>query len=205
MIKNIDIDLLRSFITIHEAKTFVAAAERLERTQSTISQQIKKLEGILGKSVFIRNKRSVALSVNGEILLPYAYKMLKMNDEVINLISSSKITGSVKFGAPEAFTTTHLSDILANFSRYNPKVTLEVDCDLSYNLLEELNKNTLDFILFKRSKEMKNRGTRIWSETLIWACSEPGRFNTENSLPLILPPHPCVYREKILDALEKKK
>lgn len=205
MIRNIDIDLLRAFLTIYEAGSFSHAAERLGRTQSTISQQIKKLEDILGREVFLRNNRSVSLTTEGEVLLSYARQMISMNDEVFGRISQPDICGTVRLGAPEAFATNHLPDVLVQFSKSHPSVALEVHCDLSHNLLEQFDKGDFDIVLIKRDNKTKIHGNKVWKESLIWAGLEKHKFHMDDTVPLILSPFPCVYRSKVVDALDKKK
>jgi DNA-binding transcriptional LysR family regulator len=205
MIRNIDIDLLRSFLTIYEAGSFSHAAEKLGRTQSTISQQIKKLEEILGKDVFIRNNRSVSLTTEGEVLLSYARQMVSINDEVFGRISKPDISGTVKLGAPEAFATNHLPEVLVQFSKSHPSVALEVECDLSHHLLGKFEKGDFDIILIKRDNKTKIHGNKVWHETLVWAGLEKQKFKMGDTVPLILSPIPCVYRSKVVETLDKKK
>ncbi len=205
MIRNVDLDLLRAFITIYEAGSFSHAAERLGRTQSTVSQQIKKLEALLGHDVFLRTNRSVALTTDGEILLPYARQMIALNDEVFGRISQPDISGTVRLGAPEAFATNHLPDVIVQFSKSHPSVALEVICDLSHNLLERFEKGELDLVLIKRDSKTKIYGNKVWREYLVWAGLEKQAFNLGESVPLILSPYPCVYRSKMTNALDKKK
>ena len=204
MTRNIDIDLLRAFLTVYEVGGFSYASERLGRTQSTISQQIKKLEEILGKSVFHRNNRSVHITTEGEVLLPYARKMISMNDEMIGRISSPNIKGIVRLGAPEAFAANHLPRVLVQFSKSHPSVELEVTCDLSHNLLDQFERGEYDIVLLKRDNKTKVHGQKIWRESLVWAGLERQTFHMNDIVPLILSPHPCVYRSKIIDALNKK-
>lgn len=205
MIRDIGIDLLRAFLVVYEARNFSRAAERLGRTQSTISQQIKKLEDLLGYDVLKRSKRSVNLTTQGEILLPYAQKIIAMNDEVFGRISKPDISGTVKLGAPEAFSANHLPNILMQFAKSYPDVALEVECDLSHNLLEKFGQGYFDIALIKRDSKSKIHGNKVWHESLIWAGCEKKTFNKTMPLPLILSPHPCVYRAKVLDTLDKKK
>ncbi len=204
MIRNIDIDLLRAFLTIYESGSFSHAADRLGRTQSTISQQIKKLEEILGREVFIRNNRSVTLTTEGEILLPYARRMIDMNDEVFGRISKPDISGTVRLGAPEAFAANHLPDILVRFAKSHPSVGLEVHSDLSNNLLEGYEKGDFDLVLFKRGAKTRSYGEQVWHESLIWVGAGKQTFRMGDTVPLVLSPFPCVYREKMIDALERK-
>jgi DNA-binding transcriptional LysR family regulator len=205
MIRNIDVDLLRAFLAIYEAGSFSHAAERLGRTQSTISQQIKKLEGILGREVFLRNNRAVNLTTEGEVLLPYARQMVSLNDEVFGRITKPDISGTVRMGAPEAFATNHLPDVLVQFSKSHPSVALEVHCDLSHNLVEQFEKGDFDLALIKRDSKTKIYGNKVWRESLVWAGLEKQKFSAGDTVPLILSPYPCIYRSKTLEVLDKKK
>lgn len=204
MIRNIDTDILRTFITIYESGSFSHAAERLGRTQSTISQQIKKLEDLLEKTVFLRNNRSVSLTTEGEILLPYARKMISMNDEMLGRIARPNIKGNIRLGAPEAFTANHLTDVILKFSQSHPSVALEVYCDASSNLLEGLSKDAFDIILVKRDTKSKIYGNKVWKEQLVWVGQTKKIYKHEDTVPLILSPSPCAYRQKMIDALDNK-
>ena len=204
MIRNIDTDILRAFVTIYESRSFSHAADRLGRTQSTISQQIKKLEDILEKTVFLRNNRSVSLTTEGEILLPYARKMIAMNDEMLGRIAMPDIQGSIRLGAPEAFTANHLTDVLVKFSQSHPSVALEIYCDLSSHLLDDFSKGDFDIILVKRDTKSKIYGNKVWREQLLWVGQEKKSYNMGDTIPLILSPPPCAYRQKMIHALDKK-
>lgn len=205
MIRNIDTDILRAFLSIYESGSFSHAAERLGRTQSTISQQIKKLEALLGKDIFLRSNRSVSLTTEGELLLPYARKIISMNDEAFGRISRPNICGIVRLGTPEAFAANHLTDVLLQFSKSHPSVGLEVHCGLSKHLLEDFEKGNFDIILVKRDPKSKIYGNKVWREPLIWVGLEKQQLKLGETVPLILSPQPCVYRRKMINALDKKK
>lgn len=204
MVRNIDIDLLRTFITIHETHSFSKSAEKLGRTQSTLSQQIKKLESLLGCEVFKRSTRTLKTTYFGESLLPYAKKMVSLNDEAIGRITNKNISGIVRLGAPEAFTTNHLPEVLFNFSQSHPSIALEVECELSHNLLESFKKEDLDIVIIKRDGKSKIYGNKVWKETLQWTGQTHHTFSKDDTVPLIVSPAPCVYRKKMLNALERK-
>lgn len=203
MIRNIDIDLLRSFTTIYESGSFSHAAERLGRTQSTISQQIKKLESILGHSVFQRSTRTLSVTSEGEVLLPYARQIIALNDEVFTRITEVDISGVVRLGAPEAFATHHMPEILVKFAQTHPSVAIEVECDLSQNLMEDFEKGNFDIILIKRDNKTKIFGNKVWNEDLIWVAQQQQNFTKADTIPLILSPYPCIYRSKMIEALDK--
>jgi DNA-binding transcriptional LysR family regulator len=201
--KNIDIEWLRAFLSVYESGSFSHAAKQLGKTQSSISQQIKKLEDLLGRDVFTRTNRSVHLATEGEILLPYARKMIAMNDEICGRIGEPHITGTVKIGSPEAFATYHLPDILVQFSKSHPDVALEVQCDLSHNLVDHFKDGALDIILFKKDRTSRLNGTKVWRESLVWAGQDKDQLKNCDMVPLILSPAPCVYRNKMIEALEE--
>lgn len=203
--KNVDIDLLRVFVAVHQFGGFSHAAKQLNRLQSSVSQQIKKLEDIVGAQLFIRDKRNVALSPEGEILLEYAGRMINLNDEILGRINTSDLSGDVRIGVPEAFAAYHLPDILLRFKKAHPDINIEIVCDFSSNLIEQYNNGQLDFILFKRSHETQNLGTRVWQESLIWVGQNNAAYDQNQALPIILSPEPCVYREKTLKFLEGNK
>lgn len=205
MIRNIDIDLLRAFVTVYECGGFSHAADRLARTQSTVSHQIKKLESILGKELFHRSTRSIEMTTEGEVLLTYAKKMISLNDEAFGRITDADISGVVRLGATEAFAANHLADVLFQFSKTHPSVRLEVDCDLSHNLIERYEKGNYDLILIKRDTKTKIHGNKVWKEALIWVSNQRFELESDRVVPLVLSPAPCVYRGKMLHALEKRK
>lgn len=204
MIRNIDLDLLRSFVTIYESGNFSHAAERLGRTQSTVSQQIKKLESILGHEVFQRSTRTLSVTSEGEVLLPYARQMIALNDEVFVRITQADISGKVRLGAPEAFATHHLPEILVKFAQTHPSVAIEVECGLSQNLQEDFEKGNYDIILIKRDSKTKIFGNKVWNENLIWVGQQQYTFTKKDVIPLILSPYPCIYRSKMIESLERK-
>ncbi len=105
---NLDLDLIRAFVAVADAKSFTRAGVRLGRTQSTVSLQIKRLEEQLDAELFSRDPRKVVLTARGEGLLTQARRLLRVNDEIIGDMFEYALEGEVRFGAPEDFATTHL-------------------------------------------------------------------------------------------------
>lgn len=200
---NLEIDLLRTFVIIAEAASFTRAAERLHRTQSTISLQVKRLEELIGRQLFERNARMVRLTADGEILLGYARRILQINEEAVARLTEPELEGTVRLGTPEDFATTHLPRVLARFARSNPRVALEVSCDLTLNLLADFECGEYDIVLLKREPEGPSVGVRVWREPLVWAALDRGIVQPERPLPLIVSPQPCVYRRRAIEALSK--
>lgn len=195
-------DLLRAFATVAETGGFTSAARQLNRTQSTVSLQIKRLEESLNTRLFERVGREVTLTPDGEILHGYARQILKLNNEARERLSAPELGGAVRLGTPEDFATSHLPGVLARFSRNHPSVALEVTCDLTLNLLKGFAGNAFDLVLVKQEPGEAADGALVWRETLVWVAAEQAAPEEETPLPLVLSPQPCVYRRRALSALE---
>lgn len=205
MSKNIDLDLLRTFLNIHALGSFHAAGERLGRTQPAISLQMRRLEEMLGKPVFERAGKRVQLSPVGEVLLEHARKMIDMNDEAYLRIRGENASGILKIGAPEAITSTHLPRILSLFARSHPSVSLEITSGMTEELLEQHHQGEYDIVIFKKDGSKSDIGETIHQEKLRWVCSVGLGGLSDPVLPVILSPPPCLYRKKMLEALERGK
>lgn len=204
-----DISLLKTFTVLASTLNFTTAAEILNKTQSTISQQITKLEALLGASLFKRSNRMVMLTVAGEKLLHYAEEMLQLEHQMLNLFQCNEIDGIVSLGTPEDIATFYLPKILSHFTSDYPQVRLSVNCDLSQHLLTDFDKSKYDLIIIKQNPEHPHpKSFRIWQESLSWVSSyklsKEAPFSSEE-IPLILSPEPCVYRNRALQALNQAK
>lgn len=201
----LDLDLLRSFVAIVELGGFTRAAERLGRTQSTISLQIKRLEETLGKRLLDRDSRQIALTSDGERLLGYARRILQLTEEAREAVAEPEVEGLVRLGTPEDFATHRLPRVLADFARSHPRVALEVHCQLTVLLNEGFERGDYDLVLVKRDPEGPSSGERVWREPLVWtggAGFDYGVRGRSGPLPLVLSPQPCVYRKRALSALD---
>jgi len=201
---NLDLDLVRTFVTIAATKNFTRAAETMRRQQSTISLQMQRLESALGQKLIERTPRSVSLTSEGETLLGYARRLLDLNDEVVSRVNEPHMQGIVRLGTPEDFATRHLPDLLARFTQAYPAVALEVTCDLTLNLLERFRKGAFDLALIKRERTAREPGgIRVWREPLVWVTSDRDFRFLEGPLPLVVSPTPCVYRKRATEALDR--
>jgi DNA-binding transcriptional LysR family regulator len=202
-----DFDLLRSFVTIVDSGGFTRAAERLDRTQSTVSLHIKRLEDGLGIRVFDRDGRTIALTPDGEVLLTYARRILTLANEACARLMERDVGGIVRLGTPEDFATTHLPDVLRRFSRAHPQVRLEVNCDFTVNLLDGFARGEYDLVLCKREPQGGGGGggdgIKVWREPLVWVASDRLDGDPAAPVPLVLAPYPDIYRKRALDALDR--
>ena len=197
-----DLDLLRTFVAILDNGGFTRAAERIGRTQSTVSLQIKRLEDGLGHRVFERDGRGLHVTPQGEILATYARQVLRLCDEARSRIMEPDVEGTVRLGTPEDFATLHLPDILARFARSHPRVDLAVNCDFTVNLLDGFSRGEYDLILFKREPLGPGGGVAVWREVLVWAAGAGLVLDRAEPLRLVLAPVPDIYRKRALAALD---
>jgi DNA-binding transcriptional LysR family regulator len=202
-LSNLDLDLVRAFVTIADLRSFTQAAARLSLQQSTISLQIRRLEQALGQKLIERNPRLVKLTSAGELFVADARRLLDMNDSIVAQFRGPELHGTVRLGTPEDFATRHLPDVLARFAQAYPAIALEVTCDLTLNLLERFRRGTFDLALIKRERSIEATGTRVWREPLVWVRGERQLAMAGDTLPLVLSPPPCVYRKQALHALDR--
>ncbi len=202
-LRNIDLDLLRCFVTISDAGGFTRASERLLRTQSTISLQLKRLEDSLGRRLFDRSPRLLRLTPDGETLLPDARAVLAMHDAMLARLAEPMMEGLVRLGTPEDFATAHLPGVLARFAAAHPSVALEVTCDLTLNLMERFRAGEFDLVLVKREPMAEVAGLRVWREPLVWVANGAATMPPAAPVSLVVSPAPCVYRKRATDALDR--
>lgn len=196
---------LSCFLAVVETGSFTKAAHKVKRTQSAITQQMRGLEKSLGKRLFDRGK-SMRLTKDGEIFLPYANKMFHLYLELLDRLKHPELEGEIHFGLPEDFAAMFLSDVLTDFSRLHPRILLNVECDLTLNLFDRFKKGSFDMVLVKMSRpEDFPNGVEVWSEPLEWIGKNKYLSSLDKNmpLPLVLSPEPCVYRASALKALDQ--
>lgn len=200
---NLDLDLVRTFVTVAESRSFSRAGERLLRNQSTISLQIKRLEDDIGKRLLERTSKQVNLTAEGETFLVYARRLLALNDEIVAKVSEPHVSGVVRLGAPEDFATHRLPDVLARFAQSHPGISLEVTCELTLNLLDGFRAGAYDLVLVKREPRSIVDGVRVWREPLVWVTGARDLPPDDMPLQLVVSPDPCVYRKRATTALDR--
>src|SRR2546430_3636071 len=198
----LDLELLRSFVSVVDAGGFTRAGERVHRTQSTVSQQIKRLEDDVGQPLLNRNGKDVTPTEAGERLLSYARRLLALAEEARDVVARPDHEGAVRLGVPEDFAAYRLTKLLAAFSRSHPGLRLDVRADQSTYLKRDLESGNLALALFKRAAGEKG-GIAVWPERVHLATRKNHPRDTRNgSVPLIGFPAGCLYRARAIHALE---
>ncbi|MGY3532369.1 LysR family transcriptional regulator [Bradyrhizobium sp. USDA 4452] len=199
----LDLELLRSFVSVVDAGGFTRAGERVHRTQSTVSQQIKRLEEDVGQPLLIRSGKDVTPTEAGERLLTYARRLLSLAEEARDVLSRPGSAGAIRIGITEDFAAYRLTRLLATFSRSHPNLRLDVRSGQSLSLYRDLERGDLDLALIKRSASEKG-GIAVWPERVHWVTSKSHpRDTATGSVPLIGFGSGCLYRAFAIHALER--
>jgi DNA-binding transcriptional LysR family regulator len=197
-----DAELLRTFLTVAELGGFSAAGRQLNLTQSAVSLQVKRLEERIGASLFTRTSRSVVLTEAGTVLVPFAQRILRLNGEAEEAISKSVIAQNLRVGMTDEQAVAYLPVLLPAFTRHYPEVRLEVICDQSPQLVEQVHDGLLDIALTIRHPDC-NGGTLIGQESLRWVAATGFSVASQEVIPLAVNPDGCVYRASAIAALNR--
>ncbi|MHA1523258.1 MAG: LysR substrate-binding domain-containing protein [Alphaproteobacteria bacterium] len=198
--QTLDLDQLRTFSVIAEVGSFTGAAERINKTQSAVSMQMKRLEETVGLGLFVKQGRRNLLTAKGEALLGHANRLLRLNDEAMQTFISPELSGLVRIGTPDDYAERYLPPILARFSRTHPLVDLEVSCQSSSVLAKSIKNNDLDLAIVT---QMDAPGSTeiIRQEPLLWVTSRRHCAHTRDILPLALAPETCCWRRQAIQSL----
>jgi len=197
-----DPNLLATFVTVAQARSFSEAGRRLGLQQSTVSQHVRRLEEAASRRFFVRDTHSVALTADGEAMLALAQGILKANERARRYFAGSNLRGRVRLGASEDFVQSRLPEVLRELTRAHRAVDLELTVGLSVGLLEALDAGLLDLVLAKR-RPGEDRGQLVRREKLVWLGSDPALADPDRPLPLILYPPPGISRAIALEVLER--
>ena len=170
----LDLDLLRTFVAIAEERSFTRAAARVSRTQSAVSLQMQRLEGLLGQTVIVRGKGgSIELSEQGAYLLGRARELLELNDDIMRSMRAAPVHGTVRLGFPAELSEHFLSRILDRFSHAAPAVEVEVEIASSCITGMKLKNSELDLVVLREGLEPRQwPALEVWRSPMKWITSE---------------------------------
>lgn len=191
--------LLRSFVAIIDTGSFTRAGERVHLTQSTISQQMRRLEQQLGCPLLDRSGRQVVATAEGEKLLGLARRILALLAQAEEQVSEGSL--SLSLGVPEDFAAGAITPVLAAFARDYPEVRLEVESGLSHHIWQRFEAGELDLALVKQTRG-KGSPLASWREPLVWVDSRDWPARERDPLPLVVFPSEGLYRRQMTEALD---
>jgi len=223
-----DLDVLRSFSTGVALGSYARAADRLGRSTSAVSAQLKKLESQAGTALFRKVGRGLELTDAGETLLAYAHRLLALNDEAGAAMRGVDLQGWVRLGLQEDFGETLLPAVLGRFARAHPKVRVEACVARSSELRERLELGKLDLALAwdAGDQPVSPHAQRVARLPLQWigpadaamrdapwwkerergagrGGAQAARRSSKEPLPLVLLDAPCPLRAIATEALDR--
>ncbi len=201
LLNNLSLDSLRTLVVAQDLGGFGRAAERLGRTPSAISLQMKRLQEEVGVPLFQKQGRKTVLTEQGEIALRYARRVLELNDEMIDTLRGSSLSGGIRIGFGQDFVATILPLVLARFGALYPLVKLEATVDLGQVLIQKIETGDLDLALTLGGAQKKS--AHLLSELpLHWIASPSFKDRPQQPLPMALFSPPCGCQTPGLEALE---
>lgn len=198
MAASLDLDQLRTFVAIADTGSFTRAGDLVFKTQSAVSMQMRRLEERLGKPIFTRDGRNSRLTEEGERLLGYARRIVRLADETVAAFDT-ELTGSIRLGTPDDYADRFLPEILARFSRSNPRVEVSVVCEPSPELIRQARLGEVDLAIVTNCGEGQVEVIR--REPLLWVVGAQHGAADAEVLPLALSKPPCMWRDEAIAAL----
>jgi DNA-binding transcriptional LysR family regulator len=199
-IPTLDPELLKAFVAVADHRSFTRAATALNRTQSAVSMQIKRLEERLGTELFHRTKVNVDLSLAGEGLLGYARRILLLNDEAVGHLQQHKVEGRVRLGVMDDYGSVVVPPVLASFVAAYPRIHIEMETGLTTRMPERLGE---DFdLVIAMHPEGQGGGELLRREQAVWATAVSHSVESQDPLPVALYPQGCLFRQWATEALD---
>ena len=197
---NLHIDFLRTFIAVADTKGFTKAGRQVNRSQSAVSMQIKRLEDEVGKPLFERIGKTVKLTTEGSLLIKFARRIVKEHDDAVMALSKPALKGFIRFGSPEHFTAGVLPKLLARFASSYPDVLVEMRCENSDKIKESVDRGELDIGLCTQISE---GGQVIYHDPVVWVTDSGFIVQKDKALSLAVFEDDCIFRSWAVEALEQ--
>ncbi|MDA5487545.1 virulence transcriptional regulator RovM [Yersinia kristensenii] len=199
---NLDLDLLRTFVAVADLNTFASAAAAVCRTQSAVSQQMQRLEQLVGKELFARHGRNKLLTEHGLQLLGYARKILRFNDEACTSLMYSNVEGSLIIGASDDTADTLLPFLLNRVATLYPRLAIDVRVKRSPLIADMLSQGEVDLAITTAKVDTHPHVILRTSPTL-WYCSADYQFQPGESVPLVVMDEPSPFRDMAIEYLTR--
>ena len=200
MTRNLDTSLIRTFVAVADTASMTGAANTLHLTQGAVSQHVKRLEEVLGCSLFERDRRGLRLTLAGERLFGRAKRLLSLNDEIWAEMTTDVVEGRVRLGVPPDLVGTRLTPVLKAYADAFPRVDLSLLCGPSPDLTRALAAGQVDLVVAEE-RVGPSAGECLRVERLVWAGAKAGVAHLRRPLPLSMVVDTCAFRSAVLASL----
>jgi DNA-binding transcriptional LysR family regulator len=197
---NLDLDTLRTLSVAHDLGGLALAADRLGRTPSAISLQMKRLQDDLGTILFRKRGRGLALTEAGEIALTYARRILAMHDELLDTVQGANLAGNIRIGCPQDFASI-LPSVLSQFASLYPRMQVELLIEGNATLADAIEKSRIDLAVVI-GHEHRSAAQTVGQLEVVWIASTTFAPPQGQPLPLAVLGLQCVFRKSAIDHLK---
>jgi DNA-binding transcriptional LysR family regulator len=202
-VNNLDPAWLQSFVAIADGGALARAAERVNRTPSAISVQLRQLESTLGSRLVERTTRSLRLTAEGERLLPFARRLLDLQQAAIDAVKPIHSDAVWRVGLSEYFMPARLNGLLALLQQEARGARLEVTWMRSAELQQQWSRKALELVVVTAHTPPPG-AELLRRESLAWVAAPGFHPPQEGALPLVLLSEGCPVREMALASLAKR-
>ena len=197
----LDLDQLQTFVAIADTGSFTRAAERVFKTQSAVSMQMRRLEERIMKPLFAKDGRGNRLTSEGEKLLNYARRMIRLNNEAVAAFDDNRLEGMLRIGTPDDYADRYMPEIIVRFAKTHPNVELYIVCEPSVDLAEKMARGDLDIALVTHNPRARASDV-VRTEPLCWVCSVNHPLAENVPVPLAVGKRDCQWRQAACSALD---
>lgn len=188
--RSLDLDQLRAFVAVAEAGSISAGAGRVYRSQSAVSEQIRKLESAAGATLLLRSRQGVGLTAAGRRLIGHARQLLALGELALHEVRNEVRRTQARLAISDYFRSDDIAGLLAQLGRRCPQLQLQVDIGLSTALAQGHAEGRYDLAVVMRTGAARGPGLRLRREPLHWVAAPGLDLRGEPELPLVLlPPH----------------
>ncbi len=180
--QDLQIDWLKCFVAVVDAGSLTGAAPEVNRSQSAVSMQLRKLESALGCQLLVRGPRHHQLTPDGQQLLGYARRMLDLHAETLAAFHGEELAGRIRLGVPDDYAAKYLTPVLKRFAPQHGAVEIELDCEQSTSLIPRVKRGELDLALV--SRDQPGHGTLLFHEPMVWVGSAQFQVWRRDPLPI---------------------
>jgi DNA-binding transcriptional LysR family regulator len=195
------LEWLETFLAIVETGSLTKAGDRIARSQSAVSLQLRQLEQAVGVRLFRREKRNVMLTAAGEKLVPLAQRAV----DAASAVAAGTWTGEgrvIRVGVPEEYADSLIPGLLGDLARRDPELVVEVQCASSRILEHRVRGDQLD-MAFALAEEIEGRGELVATDPVLWLQARGGKLTKRRPLPVAVFDQACNWRNRALDALHQ--
>lgn len=192
--RRFDLDLLHALVSVADSGSFTAAATQLCRSQSAVSEQVRKLEAFCGLPLFTRGKTGARLTPAGERLLSQAKQLLELNDAVYRDVQGDSLAGALRLAITDYFRPDSIASVLRHLRRSYPQLKLHVDIRPSALIDQSVHDGDCDIGLAMKpvsaGDALPEGWLELYREPLYWVASERALVEAM-PLALVMMPESC--------------